>query len=92
MENPVNKDASTCGKCLVCSGYVNNCLGKFRAIYRNVHKKIALWCALVYCKLQESYQRLKAVWKRRMPSVKVRWVDNILLFTRVTEVKILWDT
>jgi len=72
MENPVNKDASTCGKCLVCSGYVNNCLGKFRAIYRNVHKKIALWCALAYCKLQESYQRLKAVWKRRMPSVKKR--------------------
>ena len=67
MENHVKKDASACAKSLDCT----SCVEKLRANYRNMYKKIAPWCALAYCKLQESYQRCEALCKSRMPAVKV---------------------
>ena len=73
VKNHLKKDASTYGNCLTWTG----CVEKFRAIYKNMHKKIAPWCALVYYKLQEIYQRCKALWKSKMPSVKVHWITYI---------------
>ena len=61
-----NSDA-TGEKCVHCAGYMD----RVRAMFKETRKEIAIWCALVYLKLQENYQRLKAVWKSRMPSVKV---------------------
>ena len=62
-----NNSHATGGKCMHCAGYVD----RLRATVKETHKEIAIWCGLVYCKLQENYQRLKALWKSRMPSVKV---------------------
>ena len=59
---------ATCGKCVHCVSYMD----KLRAMFKEARKEIAIWCGLVYCKLQENYQRFKALWKSRMPSVKVR--------------------
>ncbi|XP_020620647.1 lipase maturation factor 2-like isoform X6 [Orbicella faveolata] len=57
---------ATCGKCVHCVSYMD----KLRAMFKEARKEIAIWCGLVYCKLQENYQRFKALWKSRMPSVK----------------------
>ena len=62
-----NSDA-TCGKCVHCASHMD----KLRAMFKETRKGIAMLCGLVYCKLQENYQRVKALWKSRMPSVKVR--------------------
>ena len=62
MVESKNSDA-TGGKCVHCAGYM--------AMFKETHKEIAIWCGLVYCKLQENYQRFKALWKSRLPSVKV---------------------
>ena len=69
IQESSNRDAA-CGKCVYCVAYMD----KLRAMYKKIHKEITNWCALVYCKLQETYQRCKAWWKSRMPSVKVCWV------------------
>ncbi|KAL9955341.1 hypothetical protein ACROYT_G036649 [Oculina patagonica] len=60
------KRDATCGKCVHCVGYRD----KLRAMCKKARKEIASWCTLVYCKLQENYQRCKDLWKSRMPSVK----------------------
>lgn len=60
-----NSDA-TGGRCVHCAGFMD----RLRATLKETHKEIAIWCGLVYCMLQENYQRLKALWKSRMPSVK----------------------
>ena len=73
MGNHMKKDTSTYGNCLSWNG----CVEKSRAISKNMHKRIAPWCALVYYKLQEIYQRCKALWKSKMPSVKVQWITSI---------------
>ena len=67
-----NSDA-TGGKCVHCAGFVD----RLRVMFKETQKEITIWCGLVYCKLQENYQRLKAVWKSRMPSVKVRPLSNL---------------
>lgn len=66
-ENREKRETSTCGK---SHQYWIFCVDKFKAIYSKAHKTIALWCALVYCKLKEIYQRCKTWWKSRLPSVK----------------------
>lgn len=61
-----NSDA-TGGKCVHRVGYVD----KLQTMFKETRKKITIWCGIAYCKLQENYQRLKALWKSGMPSVKV---------------------
>lgn len=61
------KRDAACGKCPHCDGFMD----KVRAMNQDMQKKVTTFCALAYCKLQENYQRFKALLKSRMPSVKV---------------------